>query len=129
MAQSNDGVYVFPEAMSKAAGIDPGLLALLNSNGGFGNNGNWIWLMFMWMMWGYGGNGFGGFGGNNGGFLANQLANNEGRDLFDVSFIKSNKVVKSIDGVFFDSLVEVIDDFVEKTTEEIDEEISEETAE
>jgi len=81
MAQSNDGVYVFPEAMSKAAGIDPGLLALLNSNGGFGNNGNWIWLMFMWMMWGYGGNGFGGFGGNNGGFLANQLANNEGRDL------------------------------------------------
>jgi hypothetical protein len=81
MAQSNDGVYVFPEAMSKAAGIDPGLLALLNSNGGFGNNGNWIWLMFMWMMWGYGGNGFGGFGGNSGGFLANQLANNEGRDL------------------------------------------------
>ena len=81
MAQSNDGVYVFPEAMSKAAGIDPGLLALLNSNGGFGNNGNWIWLMFIWMMWGYGGNGFGGFGGNNGGFLANQLANNEGRDL------------------------------------------------
>ena len=37
--------------------------------------------MFIWMMWGYGGNGFGGFGGNNGGFLANQLANNEGRDL------------------------------------------------
>ena len=81
MAQSNDGVYVFPEAMSKAAGIDPGLLALLNSNGGFGNNGNWIWLMFMWMMWGYGGNGFGGFGNGNGGFLANQIANNEGRDL------------------------------------------------
>ena len=42
---------------------------------------------------------------------------NEGRDLFDVSFIKRNKVVKSIDGVFFDSLVEVIDDYVEKTTD------------
>ena len=40
---------------------------------------------------------------------------NEGRDLFDVSFIKSNKVVKSIDGVFFDMLVDVIDDFVEHT--------------
>ena len=40
---------------------------------------------------------------------------NEGRDLFDVSFIKSNKVVKSIDGVFFDMLVDAIDDFVEKT--------------
>jgi hypothetical protein len=42
---------------------------------------------------------------------------NEGRDLFDISFIKRNKVVKSIDGVFFDSLVEVIDDYVEKTTD------------
>ena len=42
---------------------------------------------------------------------------NEGRDLFDISFIKSNRVVKSIDGVFFDSLVEVIDDYVEKTTD------------
>jgi hypothetical protein len=41
----------------------------------------------------------------------------EGRDLFDVSFIKSNRVVKSIEGVFFDSLVEVIDDYVEKTTD------------
>ena len=40
---------------------------------------------------------------------------NEGRDLFDVSFIKSNKVVKSIDGVFFDMLIDTIDDFVERT--------------
>ena len=42
---------------------------------------------------------------------------NEGSDLFDLSFIRSNKVVKSIEGVFFDSLVEVIDDFVEKTSD------------
>ena len=42
---------------------------------------------------------------------------NEGSDLFDLSFIKRNKVVKSIDGVFFDSLVEVIDDYVEKTND------------
>ena len=42
---------------------------------------------------------------------------NEGRDLFDVSFIKSNKVVKSIDGVFFDMLVDTIDDYVEKTSD------------
>ena len=33
---NNDGVYVFPDAMSKMSGIDPGLLALLNQNGGFG---------------------------------------------------------------------------------------------
>ena len=42
---------------------------------------------------------------------------NEGRDLFDVSFIKANKVVKSIDGVYFDMLVDTIDDFVEKTSD------------
>ena len=42
---------------------------------------------------------------------------NEGQDLFDVSFIKANKVVKSIDGVFFDMLVDTIDDFVEKTSD------------
>ena len=42
---------------------------------------------------------------------------NEGRDLFDVSFIKANKVVNTIEGVFFDMLVDTIDDFVEKTSD------------
>ena len=42
---------------------------------------------------------------------------NEGRDLFDISFIKANKVVTTIDGVFFDMLVDTIDDFVEKTAD------------
>lgn len=42
---------------------------------------------------------------------------NEGRDLFDVYFIKANKVVKSVDGVFFDMLIDTIDDFVEKTSD------------
>ena len=41
----------------------------------------------------------------------------EGSDLFDLSFIKAGKVVKSIDGVFFDMLVDTIDDFVEKTAD------------
>lgn len=83
MAQ-NEGVYVFPDAMAKASGIDPNLLLALQNNGGFGNNGNWIWILFLWMMYGYGGNGWGGngFGGNNGtGYLANQISNSEGRDL------------------------------------------------
>ena len=46
-----------------------------------------------------------------------EVAYNEGRDLFDVRFLKRNKVVNTIEGVFFDSLVEVIDDFVEKTAD------------
>ena len=42
---------------------------------------------------------------------------NEGQDLFDVSFIKAGKVVKTIDGVFFDILVDAIDNYVEKTSD------------
>lgn len=74
-------VFMFPEG-SKNGSIDPALLMTLMNNGGFGN-GNWIWILFLWMMWGgYGGWNNGGFGGNNGtGFLANQLNNDAGRDL------------------------------------------------
>lgn len=80
MAQ-NDGVYVFDSAAKAASSIDPNLLLALQNNGGFGNNGNWIWILFLWML--YGNNGWGnGFGGNNGtGYLANQISNGEGRDL------------------------------------------------
>lgn len=76
-----NGVLVFPDAAKGASsGIDPNLWAVLQNNGGFGNN-NWIWIFFLWMM--YGGNwNNGGFGGNNGtGYLANQISNSEGRDL------------------------------------------------
>ena len=42
---------------------------------------------------------------------------NEGRDLFDVRFIKANKLVKCIDNVFLDTLINTIDNFVEKTSD------------
>lgn len=42
---------------------------------------------------------------------------NEGSDLFDISFIKAGKAIKTIDGVFFDTLVSVIDYYVEKTSD------------
>ena len=42
---------------------------------------------------------------------------NEGHDLFDVTFIKRNKVVATANDIFFDSLVEVIDNYVEKTSD------------
>ena len=40
---------------------------------------------------------------------------NEGSDLFDLRFLKANKVVNTIEGVFFDMLVDTIDDYVERT--------------
>ena len=41
----------------------------------------------------------------------------EGSDLFDLRFLKANKVVNTINGVFFDMLVDTIDDYVEKTSD------------
>ena len=80
-----DGVFIYPNVGSgNASGIDPNLLLALNNNGGFGNNGGWMWIMFLWWMSMYNnGNWNGnGFGGNNGaGFISNQLNNDAGRDL------------------------------------------------
>lgn len=75
-------VFMFPENGATSS-IDPNLLLALNNNGGFGGNGNWMWIMFLWWMSMYNNNGWGnGFGGNNGtGFLANQMNNDAGRDL------------------------------------------------
>lgn len=39
---------------------------------------------------------------------------NEGSDLFDISFIKRNKVVEIIEGIYIDQLITVIDNHVEK---------------
>ena len=60
-----NGVYVFPDAATgrTASSIDPNLLLALQNGGGFGGNGNWLWIIFLWMMWASGGNAWGnGFG-------------------------------------------------------------------
>lgn len=43
-----------------------------------------------------------------------EVVYNEGTDLFDVSFIKRNKVVDTVEGCYLDMLVNVIDNRVEK---------------
>lgn len=67
-------VFMFPNGGTSS--IDPGLLALINNNGGFGNNGNWIWILFLWMIWGNNG-----WGNNNNGQLQNMINNNQGFDM------------------------------------------------
>lgn len=46
-----------------------------------------------------------------------EVVYDEGTDLFNVSFIKRSKEVEVVNGVFFDMLVEVIDNKVEKTAD------------
>lgn len=43
-----------------------------------------------------------------------EVVYNEGTDLFDISFIKRNKVIDTVEGCYLDMLVNVIDNRVEK---------------
>ena len=82
-------ITMFPEFGNNS--IDPNLLLMLNNNGGFGGNGSWIWILFLWLIWGGYGNGWGnnnGFGGN--GFLSNQISNDSGRELL-MNAIQGNR--------------------------------------
>ena len=84
----NSKVFMFPEGNNSS--IDPALLMALNNNGGFGGNGNWMWIIFLFFLYPLMRNGWGGFGGNGGngfgdalstGYLSNQINNGTGRDL------------------------------------------------
>ena len=46
-----------------------------------------------------------------------EVVYDEGTDLFNITLIKRNKVVKSINGVFCDMIVSTIDNAVEKTSD------------
>lgn len=84
-------IMMFPEMGSNS--IDPNLLLALNNNGGFGGNGNWMWILFLWLIWGangWGNNGFGGGFGNGAGFLSNQMNNDTGRELL-MNAIQGNR--------------------------------------
>ena len=73
---------MLPGLMSR--GIDPGVLALMNGNGGFGGqNGIWgvIYLAIVASIFGWNNGGFGGFGGRGGNGLPAELAGNAGREL------------------------------------------------
>lgn len=78
---SDSKVFMFPDnfggAQAANSVIDPNLLLALNNNGGFGNNGNWLWIFFLFLLYGQNGWGFNGANGVNG------MASNEAaRELF-----------------------------------------------
>lgn len=80
---SDSKVFMIPDAVSGHANtaLDPNLLiSQIMNNGGFGGNGNWIWIIFLFLL--FGRNGFGNYGDVLGtGYLSNQINNTSGRDL------------------------------------------------
>ena len=79
-----DSKFFMFDNPNRGSSIDPGLLALMNNNGGFGG-GNAMWLMFLWfldpLMMGGGAWNNGMWNNGGGGFLTNQLNNIAGRDF------------------------------------------------
>lgn len=86
---SDSKVFMIPDSVAGGGhtSFDPNLLfSQMMNNGGFGGNGNWIWIIFLFFLFGWrGNNGFGGNGGDCGalgtGYLSNQITNTAGRDL------------------------------------------------
>lgn len=59
---SDSKVFMVPDGISGGHQLDPNLLLSMMNNGGFGGNGNWIWIIFLFFLYGWNRNGF--FGNN-----------------------------------------------------------------
>ena len=114
---SDSKVFMFPDsfggANSPATAIDPNLLLALNNNGGFGNNGNWLWIFFLFLLYGQNGWGFNGANGVNG------LAGNDAaRELF-MQGINGNRAaidqLSTLVGCKFDDVNSAICSLMNKT--------------
>lgn len=87
---SDSKVFMFPDYPSNNGGGNNDLLSLLAlmNSGGFGGNGNWMWIIFLFFLNPFmrnglfGNGGFGGFGGGDcgcAGNLSNLINNDAGR--------------------------------------------------
>ena len=73
-------VFMIPDGFNGNSQVDPNLLlTTIMNNGGFGGNGNWIWILFLLVL--FGRNGWNNSTGDGTGFLSNQITNTAGRDL------------------------------------------------
>lgn len=85
--------------------MDPNLLlASMMNGGGFGGNGNWIWIIFLFFLeplmrngW-FGNNGNGGFGGFSG--LTNTIDNTAGRELLMQGINGNNSAIRDLANMF-----------------------------
>lgn len=70
-------IFMVPDGASVGNRLDPNLLlTTMMNNGGFGGNGNWIWILFLLLLFGRNG-----FGNEGTGYLSSQINDSTGRDL------------------------------------------------
>ena len=84
---SSNEVFMIPDNRGNQSSLDPNVLfaSMMNGNNGFGGNGNWMWVIFLFFLYPLMRNG--GFWGNNDGnpgnlgSLGNLVNNDSGREL------------------------------------------------
>lgn len=101
---STSEVFMIPDNRGGQNSFDPNLLlaSMMNGNGGFGGNGGWMWVIFLFFLYPlmrnggfWGNNGFGGGDGNLGS-LGNLVNNDAGRELLMQAINGNNAAIRDL---------------------------------
>lgn len=96
-------VFMVPDNRGSQNSFDPNLLlaSMMNGNNGFGGNGSWMWVIFLFFLYPlmrngfWGNNGFGGGDGNLGS-LGNLVNNDAGRELLMQAINGNNAAIRDL---------------------------------
>ena len=100
---STNEVFMIPDGCNRQNSFDPNLLlaSMMNGNNGFGCNGSWMWVIFLFFLYPLMRNG--GFWGNNGdcangglGSLGNLVNNDAGRELLMQAINGNNAAIRDL---------------------------------
>lgn len=100
---STNEVFMIPDNRGGQNSFDPNLLlaSMMNGNNGFGGNGNWMWVIFLFFLYplmrngGFWGNGGFGCDGNLGS-LGNLVNNDAGRELLMQAINGNNDAIRDL---------------------------------
>ena len=99
---STNEVFMIPDNRGGQNSFDPNLLlaSMMNGNNGFGGNGSWMWVIFLFFLYPLMRNGFWGnncFGENgNLGSLGNLVNNDAGRELLMQAINGNNAAIRDL---------------------------------
>lgn len=100
---STNEVFMIPDGCNRQNSFDPNLLlaSMMNGNNGFGCNGSWMWVIFLFFLYPLMRNG--GLWGNNGdcangglGSLGNLVNNDAGRELLMQAINGNNSAIRDL---------------------------------
>ena len=100
---STNEVFMIPDGCNRQNSFDPNLLlaSMMNGNNGFGCNGSWMWVIFLFFLYPLMRNG--GLWGNNGdcangglGSLGNLVNNDAGRELLMQAINGNNAAIRDL---------------------------------